>query len=113
MNTYSVESTTTTYVPNLVDNMVTPTSHTIICLPKRLDSMISPFFEQDLKQKIRPGATLIIDMSKTKFIDSAAVSVFWKSVLQSRLAGAKIVAKGMNGSTKNLLEQSGLLPHLQ
>ncbi|MBT9317659.1 STAS domain-containing protein [Leptothoe spongobia] len=85
----------------------------IIRLPSRLDSMISPFFAQDLKQKIRPGVTLIIDMAKTKFIEPATASVFWEGVLQSHREGAKIVAKDMNEQVKLVLERSGLLPHLQ
>ena len=88
-------------------------SHTIIHLPNRVDASISPFFEQDLKQKIRPGVTLTIDMARTKFIDPATASVFWQGVLQSHREGAKIVAKGMNEQVKLVLERSGLLPHLQ
>jgi anti-anti-sigma regulatory factor len=94
-------------------NTSSATSHAIIRLPSRLDSMISPFFAQDLKQKIRPGVTLIIDMAKTKFIEPATASIFWEGVLQSNREGAKIVAKGMNEQVKLVLERSGLLPHLQ
>ncbi|MEL6935689.1 MAG: STAS domain-containing protein, partial [Cyanobacteria bacterium J06607_17] len=76
-------------------------------------SVISPFFEQDLKQKLQPGVTLVIDMARTKFMEPAAASVFWEGVLQCHREGAKIVAKGMNEQVKLVMERSGLLPHLQ
>ena len=94
-------------------NTSSASSHVIIRLPSRLDSFISPFFEQDLKQKLQPGVTLTIDMAKTRFIEPATASVFWEGVLQSHREGAKIVAKGMNEQVKLVLERSGLLPHLQ
>ena len=89
------------------------TSQAIIHLPSRLDSVISPFFEKDLKQKLQPGVTLVIDMARTKFIEPATASKFWEGVLQSHREGAKIVAKGMNEQVRLVLERSGLLPHLQ
>ncbi len=94
-------------------NASSATSYAVIRLPSRVDAMISPFFQQDLKQKIRPGVTLIIDMAKTKFIDPTAASVFWEGVIQSNREGAKIVAKGMNEQVKLVLERSGLLEHLR
>ncbi|MEA5463232.1 STAS domain-containing protein [Leptothoe sp. PORK10 BA2] len=94
-------------------NTTSVTSQAIIRLPSRLDSVISPFFQQDLKQKLQPGVTLIIDMAKTKFIEPSTAAIFWEGVLQSQQAGAKIVAKGMNEQVKLVLERSGLLPHLQ
>ena len=89
------------------------TSPTIIRLPRRVDSFVSPYFEHDLKQKLQPGVTLVIDMAKTTFIEPAAASVFWKGLIQSRREGAKIVVKGMNEQVKLVLDRSGLLPHLQ
>ncbi|MEL6231737.1 MAG: STAS domain-containing protein [Cyanobacteria bacterium J06627_3] len=94
-------------------NTSSATSHAVICLPSRVDSVISPFFEQDLKQKLQPGVTLVIDMARTKFMEPAAASVFWEGVLQCHREGAKIVAKGMNEQVKLVMERSGLLPHLQ
>lgn len=94
-------------------NTSSATSHAVIRLPSRVDSVISPFFERDLKQKLQPGVTLVIDMAKTKFIEPAAASVFWEGVLQGHREGAKIVAKGMNEQVKLVMERSGLLPHLQ
>lgn len=94
-------------------NASSSTSYAVIRLPSRVDAMISPFFQQDLKQKIRPGVTLIIDMAKTKFIDPATASVFWEGIIQSNQEGAKIVAKGMNEQVKLVLERSGLLEHLR
>ncbi len=88
-------------------------SHAVIRLPSRVDSFITPFFEQDLKQKLQPGVTLIIDMAKTQFLEPAVASVFWAGVLQSNRDGGKIVAKGMNEQVKQVLERSGLLPYLQ
>ncbi|ESA32845.1 anti-sigma factor antagonist [Leptolyngbya sp. Heron Island J] len=89
------------------------TAYAVIRLPSRVDMMISPFFRQDLKQKIRPGVTLIIDMAKTKFIDPATASIFWEGIIQSHQTGAKIVAKGMNAQVQMVLERSGLLEHLR
>ena len=89
------------------------TLHTVIRLPSRVDSFVSPFFAQDLKQKLRPGVTLIIDMAKTKFLEPAAASVFWEGIIQSQKEGSKIVAKGANGQVRLVLERSGLLQHLQ
>ncbi len=88
-------------------------AYTVIRLPSRVDSFITPFFEKDLKQKIQPGVVLIIDMAKTKFLEPEAASVLWEGVLQSNRAGGKIVAKGLNEQVKLVLERSGLLPHLQ
>ncbi|MDV3352460.1 anti-sigma factor antagonist [Leptolyngbyaceae cyanobacterium CCMR0082] len=88
-------------------------SHVVIRLPSRVDSFISPFFEQDLKQKLQPGVTIIIDMAKTKFLEPAAASVFWAGIIQSRKEGAKIIARDMNEQVKLVLERSGLLHHLQ
>ena len=94
-------------------NTSSVTSHAIIRLPSRVDSFISPFFEQDLKQKLQPGVTLIIDMAKTKFIEPATAAIFWEGVLQSHREGGKIVARGMNEQVRLVFERSGLLPHLQ
>ena len=94
-------------------NASSTTAYAVIRLPSRVDMMISPFFQQDLKQKIRPGVTLIIDMAKTKFMDPAITSVFWEGILQSHQEGAKIVAKGMNEQVQMVLERSGLLEHLR
>ena len=89
------------------------TSHAIIRLPGYVDRFISPFFEQDLKRKLQPGVTLIIDMAKTKAIEPATTSVFWEGVFQSHREGGKIIARGMNEQVRQVFERSGLLPHLQ
>ena len=94
-------------------NTVPATSHVVIRLPSRVDSFISPVFSEDLKQKLRPGVTLIIDLAKTKFLEPAAASVFWEGIIQSQKKGSKIVAKGANGQVRLVLERSGLLRHLQ
>ncbi|MEM7794218.1 MAG: STAS domain-containing protein [Cyanobacteria bacterium P01_C01_bin.118] len=88
-------------------------AHIAIRLPNRVDSFIAPFFEKDLKQKIKPGVVLIIDMAKTTFFEPAAASVLWEAVLEANRSGAKIVAKGINEQVKVVLDRSGLLPHLQ
>ncbi|MBT9311467.1 STAS domain-containing protein [Leptothoe kymatousa] len=93
--------------------MANSTSQAIIRLPKRLDSFISPFFAQDLKQKLRPGVTVTIDMANTQFIEPATASVFWDGVLHCQKEGCTLVAKGMNQQVSLVLERSGLLPHLQ
>ncbi len=84
-----------------------------IRIPSRLDMAISPFFQRDLKQKIRPGITIIIDMDKTKFIDPATTSIFWDGIIESHKQGAKIIARGMSEQVKLVLGRSGLLSHLQ
>lgn len=94
-------------------NQNSVTSQVVIRLPNRVDSVISPFFAQDLRQKLQPGVTLIIDMAKTKFLEPATATVFWEGIFQSHRAGAKIIAQGMNAEVKLVLERSGLLAHLQ
>ncbi|MEO1403676.1 MAG: STAS domain-containing protein [Cyanobacteria bacterium J06635_1] len=87
------------------------TLHEIIRLPNRVDMFISPFFAEDLKQKIRPGVTLILDMARTTFVDPATTSVFLDGIVRSQQEGAQIVVKGMNAQVSQVFERAGLLPY--
>lgn len=89
------------------------TLYVTIRLPHRVDVAISPFFREDMRQKICPGITLVIDMAKTTFLDPTITSIFWEGAIESHKQGAKIITIGMNEQVKLVFERSGLLTHLQ
>ncbi|MEM9907026.1 MAG: STAS domain-containing protein [Cyanobacteria bacterium P01_D01_bin.44] len=93
-------------------NADSATLREIIRLPNRVDMIISPFFAEDLKQKIRPGVTLILDMARTTFVDPATTPVFLEGILRSQQEGATIVVKGMSAQVSQVFERAGLLPYL-
>ena len=72
---------------------------------------ISPLLAADLKSKIRPGTTLVLDMTQTKFVDPITTSVFWYGIIQSQLEGVKIVVQGMKPQVLQVFELSGCMPY--
>ena len=85
----------------------------VIRLPGRVDMIISPFFAEDLKQKIRPGITLILDMARTYFVDPAITVVFLDGIALCQTEGAKIVVQGMRPEVSEVFARAGLLPYFQ
>lgn len=75
--------------------------------------VVSPFLEEDLRAKIKPGITLVIDMARTSFVDPSIASVFAEGVTQCRRQGAKFMLKGVNANVQQILESAGLLQYFR
>jgi len=81
--------------------------------PKRLDLSTAPYLEKDLDEKIKQGGCLILDLTKTQFIDPASANVVMEGLIKSRLRNARLTLRGVNPKVKVVLEMAGVLRHFR
>ena len=91
--------------------MTVDSAHQFIRLPRRIDSSISPLLAADFRHKIRPGITLVLDMTQTIFIDPITTAVFWEGIVRSQQTGAKIAVQGMKPQVLQIFELAGCVPY--
>lgn len=92
---------------------LTDQPRTIVFAPNRLDFFTAPFLAKDLDAKLREGAVVVLDFSKTQSIEPSVTDVLINSFVKSRQRQARLSFKGVKPQVKVVLEMAGILKHFR
>lgn len=85
----------------------------VVYAPQRLDLCTAPFLAQDLEAKIREDVAVVLDFTKTQFVDPASTNVLVDGFIKSRQRHARLSFRGVKPQVKVVLEMSGILKHFR
>lgn len=82
----------------------------IIRIPFQLTMVTAPFLWADLKDKMQPEVCIVLDMTKTRSIDSNGIDILKKALIRARQLNARLKLSGMNAAVKSRMYASGIGP---
>ena len=91
----------------------TPDNAVKIHLPKRLDMLAAPFLYEDLENMVWQGRCLVLDFSKTQFIDPTGLSVLKEGFIKCKNKSTRLILLGVKPHIKAILEAAQLFDLLK
>ena len=77
-------------------------------IPRRLDTFSAPFLYEDLENILRGETYLILDFSRTRYIDSVGISVLREGFIKCRNQSARLILRSVKPHIKALLQTANL-----
>lgn len=85
-----------------------PQNSITLYIPNRLDVFTAPFLYEDFENMIWEGTPLVLDFSKTQFIDSVGLSVLKQGFLRCKKKTVRLILLGVKPQIKGCMEAAQL-----
>ena len=85
-----------------------PQTSITLHVPNRLDTLAAPFLYEDFENMTWEGMCLVLDFSKTQFIDSVGLSVLKQGFLNCKKKSTRLILVGVRPQIKICMEAAQL-----